>query len=135
MIIRPFQKEDELYVIQLWELCGLTVPQNNHRLDIQRKLKIQREGFLAGFLNDQLVATVMAGYEGHRGWINYLSVHPDYHGKGYGRQIMDAAELYLKNMGCPKINLQVRTSNKEVIAFYRSLGYHIDDVVSLGKKF
>lgn len=135
MIIRPFQKEDEPQVIQLWELCGLTVPKNNPHLDIQRKLKIQPEGFLVGLLNDRVIASIMAGYEGHRGWINYLAVHPDFQKQGFGRKIMQAAESFLKESGCPKINLQVRTTNQQVIAFYQALDYHLDDVVSLGKRF
>ncbi len=135
MVIRPFQKEDKKYVVALWDACGLIAPQNDPHLDIQRKSKIQPEGFLVGFLNDRLIASVMAGYEGHRGWINYLAVHPDFQNQGYGRQIMEAAELLLKEMECPKINLQIRTSNKDVIAFYQALGYLQDDVVSLSKRY
>jgi Acetyltransferases len=81
-----------------------------------------------------IVATVMAGYEGHRGWINYLAVHPDCQRKGYGRMMMNRAEALLLELGCPKINLQVRVGNEGVIEFYRKLGYQIDQVVSLGKR-
>ena len=79
-------------------------------------------------------ATAMVGYEGHRGWINYLAVKPELQQQGLGRQIMDHAETLLRNLGCPKINLQVRTSNREVITFYERLGFVQDDVVSLGKR-
>lgn len=82
----------------------------------------------------RIVATVMAGYEGHRGWINYLAVHPDCQRKGYGRMMMNRAEALLLELGCPKINLQVRVGNEGVIEFYRKLGYQIDQVVSLGKR-
>ena len=76
----------------------------------------------------------MAGYEGHRGWINYLAVAPEHQGKGLGRAMMAEAERLLREAGCPKINLQVRSANAKVIEFYRRLGYTVDDVVSLGKR-
>ena len=134
MEIRPYQESDESSVVQLWTDCGLVVQWNNPKLDIDRKLKVQREMFLVGSINGSVVATVMAGYDGHRGWINYLAVHPDHQGSGIGRLIMDGAEKYLRNMGCPKINLQVRSANTDVIEFYKQIGYKIDDVVSLGKR-
>lgn len=92
------------------------------------------ELFLVGELNKQIVASVMAGYDGHRGWINYLAVQPDQQGKGLGGQLMSAVEQQLLNMGCPKINLQVRTSNLDVIEYYEHLGYVQDACVSLGKR-
>ena len=75
----------------------------------------------------------MAGYEGHRGWINYLAVLPEFQRQGYARLMMQKAEKVLKEMGCLKINLQVRDGNKAVIAFYTSMGYSNDHVISLGK--
>lgn len=134
MEIRPYQETDELSVIQLWTDCGLVVQWNNPNLDIHRKLKVQREMFLVGSIDEQIVATVMAGYEGHRGWINYLAVHPDYQQSGIGKLIMEEAERLLHKMGCPKINLQVRSANINVIEFYKKIGYKIDDVISLGKR-
>jgi ribosomal protein S18 acetylase RimI-like enzyme len=92
------------------------------------------EWFLVGILDGRIVASVMAGYEGHRGWINYLAVHPEHRLQGHGRQIMAEAERLLRTAGCPKINLQVRTNNQPVVAFYERIGYRIDDVVSLGKR-
>ena len=76
----------------------------------------------------------MVGYEGHRGWINYLAVDPSKRRQGIGQQMMKAAEQHLNEQGCPKINLQVRSSNLEVIAFYESLGFSRDEVISLGKR-
>ena len=75
-----------------------------------------------------------AGYEGHRGWINYLAVEPDHRRKSYGRLMMAAAEQLLGELGCPKINLQVRSANGSVGAFYESLGFSTDEVVSMGKR-
>ena len=76
----------------------------------------------------------MAGYDGHRGWINYLAVDPMSQGSGIGRKMMEHAEQLLLEFGCPKINLQIRRGNREVIAFYEKLGYLEDDVVSFSKR-
>jgi len=134
MEIRPYQESDETSVVQLWTDCGLVVQWNNPNIDINRKLKVQREMFLVGSIDGTIVATVIAGYEGHRGWINYLAVHPDHQNSGIGKHIMVEAEKLLREMGCPKINLQVRSTNVNVIEFYKKIGYKIDDVVSLGKR-
>ena len=134
MIIRPYKTTDENMVIDLWMRCGLISPQNNPQTDIQRKLAVAPELFLVGTLNSEVVATVMAGYEGHRGWINYLAVSPHLQKTGYGRQIMEHAEGLLRERGCPKINLQVRSANKQVIEFYQRIGFSFDDVLSMGKR-
>jgi ribosomal protein S18 acetylase RimI-like enzyme len=76
----------------------------------------------------------MVGYEGHRGWLNYLAVAPEHQRKGFGRAIVEEAERLLRKEGCPKINLQVRTSNQGALEFYRRIGYAVDDVVSMGKR-
>lgn len=132
--IRPFQACDESSVIQLWTDWGILTPQNSAHEDICRKRKVQPEMFLVGCIDGQIVATVMAGYDGHRGWINYLAVAPDHQGSGIGRRIMERAEILLKQWGCPKINLQVRNTNVEVIEFYQKIGYKQDNVISLGKR-
>ncbi|MDB6118862.1 MAG: GCN5-related N-acetyltransferase [Verrucomicrobiaceae bacterium] len=134
MEIRAFQDADESGVIELWGQCDLLRPQNDPHTDIRRKLAVGPDLFLVGVLGNEIVATVMAGYEGHRGWINYLAVSPPLQKQGYGHQIMEHAEKLLRARGCPKINLQVRTSNVQVIEFYRSLGFATDDVMSLGKR-
>ena len=134
MNIRPFQTTDEEAVIALWKTCGLVVPRNDPVRDIQRKLKVQADLFLVGCVGGDVVASVMAGYEGHRGWINYLAVNPSQQRKGLGQAMMDEAERQLRERGCPKINLQVRSTNVEVIEFYQHVGYDVDDVVSLGKR-
>ena len=132
--IRPFRSGDQPAVIRLWETCALVVPHNAPAVDIACKLQVQPELFLVGAVGAAIVATVMAGYDGHRGWINYLAVDPLYRHRGFGRRMMEAAEEKLRRLGCPKINLQVRRSNAGVIEFYRRLGYTIDPVTSLGKR-
>ena len=134
MEIRPFQPSDEASVVQLWTDCRLAVPWNNPHRDIRRKLDVQPELFLVGSSDGRIIATVMAGYDGHRGWINYLAVHPDHRHTGIGRRMMDEAENRLRAAGCPKINVQVRRTNADVTEFYRKIGYIEDDVVSLGKR-
>ena len=133
-VIRPFHPADEEAVIELWGQCGLIRPTNDPRKDIARKGKVGAGMFLVGLLGGRVIGTVMAGYEGHRGWINYLAVGPGHRRGGFGRRLMEEAERLLRAVGCPKINLQVRTSNTEVLAFYRRLGFVQDDAVSLGKR-
>jgi ribosomal protein S18 acetylase RimI-like enzyme len=135
MLIRPFQESDAGAVVELWQLCGLTRPGNNPHLDIARKLEVQRELFLVGVeAGGRVIASAMGGYEGHRGWVNYLAVHPDARGAGHARALMDELESLLLARGCPKINLQVRGDNVEALAFYAAIGYRVDDAVSLGKR-
>ena len=134
MRIRPFEADDEPAVIALWERCKLTRPWNDPRKDIARKLGVQRELFLVGTENGRLVAAVMAGYDGHRGSVNYLAVDPQLRRRGHGRAMMRRVEELLLAHGCPKVNLMVRSANAEVIAFYRQLGYAPDEVVALGKR-
>ena len=134
MLLRAFDTSQTEDVVGLWELCGLTRPWNDPRLDIRRKLDVQPELFLVGTDRDFLVATAMAGYDGHRGWVNYLAVHPDARGRGYGRQIMAEIERMLEERGCPKLSLQIRTDNEQALGFYRALGYAPDAVVSMGKR-
>ena len=134
MHIRSFRTADQPEVIALWEKCNLTRPWNDPSKDIARKMDVQAELFLVGVVEETLMASVLGGYEGHRGWINYLAVSPAYRGRGYGRALMTRIEELLVIMGCPKINIQVRATNSEVLEFYRALGYQQDDVVSLGKR-
>ena len=134
MNIRSFQPNDEAAVIELWQRCGLIRPWNNPQLDIERKLTVQPEWFLVGLVDHRLIASVMAGYDGHRGWINYLAVDPEYQRMELGRLLMQQAERCLVNAGCPKINLQIRLDNNDAMAFYESLGFIQDPVVSYGKR-
>jgi len=134
LVIRAYRPQDEAAVVQLWLQCNLVIPQNNPRRDIQRKLQVNPEWFLVGIMGGHIVATCMAGYEGHRGWINYLAVSPHHRRQGIGRKIMEEAERLLSSAGCPKINLQVRETNREVIKFYERIGYTRDLVVAMGKR-
>jgi ribosomal protein S18 acetylase RimI-like enzyme len=134
LLIRPIDRADQSSVVELWERCGLVVPWNDPLRDIELKLAFQPELFLVGESAGSVAATVMAGYEGHRGWINYLAVAPEARGLGFGRRMMESAEAELVKLGCPKINLQVRSTNRDALGFYERLGFRTDDSVSLGKR-
>ncbi len=134
MIIRAFDVADTEEIVQLWDECNLTRPQNDPRADILRKLTVQPELFLVGTVDGRIAGSVMAGYDGHRGWINYLAVAPAERGTGHGRQLMAAVERLLSERGCPKVNLQIRAGNEAAIGFYRSIGYLNDEVLSFGKR-
>jgi ribosomal protein S18 acetylase RimI-like enzyme len=132
--IRPFCTADTDTVVSLWRECGLVVPANDPHRDIQRKVDSQPELFLVGEHEGLVVATLMVGYDGHRGWLNYLAVSPGMRLRGVGSAMLHEAERLLRQRGCPKINLQVRTGNRSVIAFYQARGYRIDEVVGMGKR-
>lgn len=114
--------------------CNLTRPWNDSKRDIARKLKVNPELFVVATLDSRVIATAMGGYEGHRGWVNYLAVEPEHQRQGIGRLMMAAVEERLLAMGCPKINLQVRSDNASALKFYERFGYGKDEVVSMGKR-
>ena len=134
LLIRPLKEGDEEALVSLWNMCKLTVPWNNPYKDIARKLKVQPELFLVGYLEDKLIASVMAGYDGHRGWINYFAVHPDFRAMGYGKQLMDNVENGLRELGCPKINLHIREENDKVFSYYQKLGFVEEKRINMGKR-
>jgi ribosomal protein S18 acetylase RimI-like enzyme len=99
-----------------------------------RKLKVQSSLFVVGEQGSDIIATAMFGYDGHRGWVNYLAVLPSQQKLGYARQLMEYGERELLSLGCPKLNLQIRSDNMQARSFYTSLGYAEDEVVSYGKR-
>lgn len=121
-------------VIKLWRTCNLVVPQNDPVEDIEKKMRFQPNLFLIGLLDGKVIGSIMVGYEGHRGWINYLAITPEDQRHGYGRKLVQKAIDELKKMGCQKVNLQIRRSNVKVIDFYKHIGFKEDDVVSLGMR-
>lgn len=135
MQVRAFTPADTEAVVELWQDCELTRPWNDPHKDIARKLSVSPDLFWLGCDADgRIIASIMVGYDGHRGWINYLAVHPAHQRRGHARQLMQRAEQVLSELGCPKLNLQVRAGNEAVIAFYESLGYADDRTLSLGKR-
>ncbi len=134
MEIRIFQPADTQAVIDLWQACGLLQPHNNPTLDIERKLSQQAELFFVGEQAGAIIASAMFGYDGHRGWVNYLAVAPTQQQQGHAQAMMQRGESELVALGCPKLNLQVRKSNLAATKFYLASGYAEDDVVSFGKR-
>jgi len=132
--IRPFDLADTEPVVSLWQETGLTRPWNNPYQDISRKLRVQPELFLVALDGSDLVGTVMAGYDGHRGWLYYLASSPARRGEGIGRKLVERAEELLIDMGCPKVQLMVRTENVEVHDFYASLGFEPFETWNTGKR-
>ena len=132
--IRLFLDTDTDAVIALWQACELTRAWNNPEKDIERKLAVDDELFLVAETQGNIIGSVMGGYDGHRGWINYLAVDPGQRKQGLGKQLMLAVEQRLLDLGCPKINLQIRTGNEAVMEFYRAIGFTEDACVSFGKR-
>jgi GNAT superfamily N-acetyltransferase len=132
--IRSYRTDDENEVVSLWQASGLTRLWNDPRLDIARKLADDPSLFLIAEADRRVVGTAIVGYDGHRGWVNYLAVDSAQRRMGIGRLLMEYAERCLRARGCAKLNLQLRNGNHEAMAFYQRLGYVQDDVVSLGKR-
>ena len=130
--IVKYNKDYQKALIELWKKCNLIVPQNDPLEDIQNKIEFQPDMFLIALLNGKLIGSVMVGYEGHRGWLNYLAVSPDYQNRGYGRKLVEKAIAELQKLGCLKLNVQIRESNTSAVRFYERLGFRDDHVVSLG---
>ena len=131
---RDVKRGDELLIIRLWERCELTRPWNNPTLDFRRKM----DDFLGAFWlvenNGQIIASVMVGYDGHRGSLNYLAVDPDFQGNGIGRKLVAEAEGFLRKKGCAKLNVAVREDNTAATDFYTALAYETDPVVTRSKR-
>lgn len=134
MKIRTFRETDTEGVVSLWDQCSLTVPWNDPRKDIKRKLDVQPDLFIVCEEDTRIIGSLMGGYDGHRGWLYYLAVHPDWWQQKIGTLLVKEIEGRITEYGCPKINLMVRTGNRKVLAFYGTLGYEVDEVVGLGKR-
>lgn len=133
-IIRPYSDLDLEEIIALWEICDLTRPWNNPEIDIFRKVA-QKDGlFLVAMKDEQLIATLMGGYDGHRGWVNYLAVHPHEQRNGVATALIQQLEKRLIALGCPKLQLLIAKENIDVQNFYEQLGYEEIEVVCLGKR-
>ena len=133
--IRAYQDKDREQVISLWKTCKLTRPWNDPKKDIDRKTGVGNELFIILEVENQLIGTVMGGYDGHRGVMNYLAVHPKHQGRGFGKMLVEAIENKLVDLGCPKVNLLIRRDNHEVSNFYESVQYSKqEDVLVYGKR-
>ncbi len=133
--LRDFVSSDADAVVELWTVCCLTRPWNDPHKDIQRKLADRNGAFwVAEDQSGDIIATVMIGYDGHRGTINYLAIAEAWRRSGCGTHIMAQAEAFLIKQGCPKVSFCVRKNNAAVLTFYAGLDYQVDDVHFLGKR-
>ena len=133
-LIRTFTPDDTAAMIDLWGECGLIVPWNNPETDIKRKHEDSPRMFFVGTLNSELVASCMAGYDGHRGWIYFMAVRHAHRGNGFASMMVEHAEKELIKLGCPKVELLVREKNSGVVAFYRNIGFDPEPVIVLSKR-
>lgn len=132
MEIRSFTSDDLEATVELWRRSNLLNPNNDPRRDIERKLVDSPWGFFLMVDNDEIIGSIMVGYDGHRGWVNYIACHPDRRREGVATALMMRGREVLLERGCPKINLQVRHGNLAANKFYESIGYTEDRVQSYG---
>ena len=133
--VRPFTLDDREAVIALWiEVFADDPPWNEPGAVIQRKLTVQPELFLVALVEGRVIGTVLAGFDGVRGWVHHLAVHASCRRQGVASALMRAAEAGLARLGCPKLNLQVRATNSAIVSFYRAIGYGVEERISLGKR-
>jgi len=134
LAIRPYETQDFEGVRALWRRCFPNdPPRNQAEASIPAKLAFQPELFLVAILDGRAIGTTMAGYDGHRGWLYSVAVDPQAQRGGVGTALVRDAEARLRALGCVKINLQIRATNQAVIAFYRKLGFDVEDHLSMGK--
>ncbi len=132
--IRSLRAGDDAHIVALWEEAGLTRPWNDPRADIARARAVDPELFLVAVDGDKIIGTVMAGYDGHRGWLYYLAVDRAHRRRGVGAALVREAEARLLERGCPKVQLMVRPENTGVHGFYAALGYEPFETWATGKR-
>jgi ribosomal protein S18 acetylase RimI-like enzyme len=133
LVIAPIEEQDVTDVIALWHRCGSTRPWNDPAADIALARRGGNSTILVGKCDGAVAASVMVGYDGHRGWVYYVTVDPDRRYLNFGRTIMDAAEAWLRERGIQKLQLMVRKDNAQVHAFYKSIGYYNQETVTFAK--
>jgi ribosomal protein S18 acetylase RimI-like enzyme len=132
--IIPYSNQYQTAVIDLWRQCNLIIPSNDPVEDIQKKIDFQPALFFIALLFNQVVGSIMVGYEGHRGWINYLAVLPMFQKQGYGKLLIIKAVTELRKLGCVKVNLQIRPDNHQVLGFYQHLGFKQEARINMSLK-
>ena len=124
-VIRGYNEKDKEQVIELWKNCNLTRPWNDPNKDLDRKKVFGEDLFIILEYEKRIIGTVMGGYDGHRGVMNYLAIDPEFRGNGFGKMLVEEIEKKLKKLGCPKINLFIRSDNSGVSNFYKGIDYEM----------
>jgi ribosomal protein S18 acetylase RimI-like enzyme len=133
--VRPYDDADAVAVTDLWAaVLPPNAPHNDPALSLRKKLSVDRDLLLVATVGRAVVGTVMGGYDGHRGWVYSLAVDPEHRRRGVGTALVRRLEALLAERGCLKVNLQVRSSNTAVVAFYERLGFRVEEILSLGKR-
>ncbi|EGH04921.1 MULTISPECIES: GNAT family acetyltransferase [Pseudomonas syringae group genomosp. 2] len=134
-IVEYSDPHHRLAVIELWKtVFNDPMPHNRPELSIHKKLAVGDRLFFVAVMDGRVTGTILAGYDGHRGWLYSVAVAPHQRGKGLGTALVRHAEQALTNLGCVKINLQIHTFNESVQAFYQTLGYTPEPIISMGKR-
>ncbi|MGE5723367.1 MAG: GNAT family acetyltransferase [Sphingomonadales bacterium] len=131
--IRPMEDRDRAGVVRLWQACALTRPWNDPDRDLTMAMESTDATLFVAEQGGAVIGSVMTGFDGHRGWIYYLAVAPDWQREGLGRRLFAAAEAWLKQRGAPKIQLMVREGNAAAARFYEAIGLEIQPVVTYGR--
>ncbi len=132
--VRPYRTRDREALLELWAMAFPDdPPRNAPEVILTNKLRVQPELLLIAEGPAGLLGAVIVGYDGFRGWIYHLAVRPEHRRRGIGTLLVRSAEERLRGMGCAKVNLQIRAANADVAGFYRSLGYVVEDRVSMGR--
>ena len=131
LVIGPLAPAEVEAAVALWDEADLLRPWNDPRADIARALRAPSATVLAGRFDGALVATIIVGWDGHRGWIYYLAVAAAERRRGFGARMLRAAEAWLAERGAPKLNLLVRAENATVVGFYEAMGYRRGDVLMM----
>ncbi|AUZ49086.1 GNAT family acetyltransferase [Pseudomonas orientalis] len=134
--IGPYRdRQHRAQVIELWqEAFGYDTAHNLPSLAIDRKLAVNDGLFFVATDKKAVIGTILAGYDGHRGWLYSVAVRADYRRHGLGSSLVRYAEQALTALGCMKINLQITGGNDAVVGFYEALGYGVEPRISMGKK-
>jgi len=133
--IRAYEEADEEAVVALWrEALPATAPHNEPAITIRKKLEVDRDLFLVATIGGAVAGTAMGGYDGHRGWIYSVAVLPECRRQKIATALVEHVIAELQKLDCPKINLQITASNAGVVGFYESLGFRVEERISMGKR-
>lgn len=135
LTIRPYNDAtDRIKVVELWRnVFGYETAHNEPNLAIAKKIAMNDRLFFVAVDHLDVIGTIMAGYDGHRGWLYSVAVNPKRRLSGIGRSLVQHAEKALADLGCIKINLQLLATNEATAAFYKSVGYLVEHRLSMGK--